>query len=210
MVSDEALDDDAVGRRGGRHGGAGAGDEPEVVERVVDEAARNERGEVERLRGGGGRDGGLEREAVQREEVVEAARAEERGEDGGAGEGRGSAVGVERVAGEERRLGDVGLGSREEREDPVVEREAGRRQRGERLREAHDPRGRRGGGGRRDERVPASLPAGGRGRGDVRVREREERRHEAARRERLRQRHLLPSVVGRRRRAGREGFGPCV
>jgi hypothetical protein len=88
------------------------------------------------VRGGGGRDGGLESEAVQREEVLEAARAEERGEDGGAGEGRGAAVGVQRVAGEERRLGEVGLRAREEREDPVVEREAGRRQRGERLREA--------------------------------------------------------------------------
>lgn len=112
MVVDEALGDDAVGRRGGRHGGPGPGEEAEVMERVVGEAARGERGEVERVRGGGGRNGGLEGEAVQREEVVEAARAEERREDGGAGEGGRAAVGVERVAGEERRLREVGLGPR--------------------------------------------------------------------------------------------------
>lgn len=87
MIRDEALDDDAVGRRGGRHGGAGAGEEAEVAERIVGEAARGERGEVEHVDGGGGRHGGLEGEAVKREEVVEAARAEERREDRGAGEG---------------------------------------------------------------------------------------------------------------------------
>jgi hypothetical protein len=104
VVGHQALDDDAIGRRGGRHGGARPGEEAEVMERVVREAARCERGEVEHVRGGGGRDGGLEGEAVQREEVVEAARAEERCEDGGAGEGGRAAVGVKRVAGEERRL----------------------------------------------------------------------------------------------------------
>jgi hypothetical protein len=80
-----------------------------------------------------------------------------------------------------------------------VEREAGGRQRGERLREANGARGRRGDGGRRDERVPAALTAGGRGRGGVRVREREERRHEAARRDWLGQRHLprLGAAAGR-------------
>nr|CAB3460884.1 unnamed protein product [Digitaria exilis] len=85
VVNHQALDNDAVGRRGGRHRGPGPGEEAEVMERVVGEAARGERGEVEHVRGGGGRDGGLEREAVQREELLEAARAEERGEDGGAG-----------------------------------------------------------------------------------------------------------------------------
>nr|CAB3464624.1 unnamed protein product [Digitaria exilis] len=85
VFNHQALDNDAVGRRGGRHRGPGPGEEAEVMERVVGEAARGERGEVEHVRGGGGRDGGLEREAVQREELLEAARAEERGEDGGAG-----------------------------------------------------------------------------------------------------------------------------
>ena len=59
-----------------------------------------------------------------------------------------------------------------------MEGKAGRRQRGERLREAHGLRGGRGDRGRRDERVPAALAACRRGRGGVRVREREERRHE--------------------------------
>ena len=175
------------------------------MERVVREAASCERGEVEHVRGGGGRDGGLEGEAVQREEVVEAARAEERGEDGGAGEGGRAAVGVERVAGEERRLREVGLGAREEREDPVVEGKAGRRQRGERLREAHGLRGGRGDGGRRDERVLAALAACRSGRGGVRVREREERRHEAARRERLGKRHLPRLGTAPQEAAGRGG-----
>lgn len=87
MVRNEAPDDDAVSRWGGGHGGSRAGDVAEVEERGVGEASRGECGEVERVGGGGGWDGGLEREPVEREEVLEAARAEERGEDGDAGEG---------------------------------------------------------------------------------------------------------------------------
>jgi hypothetical protein len=87
-----------------------------------------------------------------------------------------------------------------------VQREAGRRQRGERLREAHGLRGGRGDGGRRDERVLAALAACRRGRGGVRVREREERRHEAARRERFGKRHL-PRLDTARPPDGEEGFG---
>lgn len=70
VVRHEAVDDDAVGGRGGGHGGASAGDLAEVQERGVGEAARGERGEVERVGSGGGRDGGLDGEAVEREEVV--------------------------------------------------------------------------------------------------------------------------------------------
>lgn len=47
-----------------------------MVERGIGEVVRDEGGEVERVGGGGGRDGGLEGEPVEREEVVKVARAE--------------------------------------------------------------------------------------------------------------------------------------
>jgi hypothetical protein len=75
-----------VCHRGGRHGGSRAGDEAEVVDRVIEEVVRGERRDVENVRGGGAQDGGLEGEAVQHEEAVETARAEQRHKDDDAGE----------------------------------------------------------------------------------------------------------------------------
>jgi hypothetical protein len=52
------VNDDMVCHQGGRHGGSWAGEEADVVDRVIREKMRNEHREVQCMRGGGGRDSG--------------------------------------------------------------------------------------------------------------------------------------------------------